>query len=195
MPHNSVHFPQFADVSVLASVFTDLLPAVLSQVKKGLLLADPLYDYCFLSLAHLVSLEHLYNAIHKAVLNEKNGCMRARTLNTEIIFNLSPVNNIMDALKRFGVDENASSVVVVKVFREAVSEEVLERVNSEICALLEAASAQNPPLSDSLLYETFDEGKFKKVYKLNEVRLPENKLEVQGALTRLAVAACQLRGQ
>lgn len=195
MPHKVVEFPQFAGHTVLVSAFTDLQPGVLSRVKNGLLLADPAYDYCFLSTTHLVSLEHLYSAIYRAILNENHNCMRARTLNTEVIFNLSPVNNIMDALKRFGVDENSSSVVVIKVFSKKPSEKTLQETNGAVCALLEAQESQNPALSDELLYETFDVAKFKKVYKLNDVRLPGNGSEVQAALTRLAVAACLLRGQ
>lgn len=196
MAYEKLKLAQFPHYTVLLFLFTDVDSPVLKQVKEQLISGNKDYDFCFLNTQHIISLEQLYNSIHKAILNYEFGNMRAKTLNTEIIFNLSPINNIMDALKRFGVDEACPNLITVKVLPTSECNEVAcKELNTHLMNILSIDDSHNSTLNDELIFNSLvDLKKLKKVYKLNDAKLSEDKSNLQGELTRLTIGACQLRG-
>lgn len=181
-------FPQFPDERILLSYFTNVASANLEHIKSQLISANKDYDYCFLNTNHLVSLEHLRSGIYRAILNYSSQSMKAKTLNTEIIFNLSPVNNIMDSIKRFGVDSNCSNVIVIKVLKAGEDKDEVYKNIGELFT----GEVESKELTDDVMFSLVDMSKFKKVYKLNDAAIQGD--GTQSLWTRLAVSACQLRG-
>ena len=68
-------------------------------------------------------------AANKASLAKSRGCMRTRSVNTEILFNLSSSSNITESLQRFGVGDEDKEVLVVGV--NNTLEDVREVVTGE----------------------------------------------------------------
>ncbi|XP_032819391.2 EKC/KEOPS complex subunit TPRKB [Petromyzon marinus] len=96
-------------------------------------------------------------AAHKAVHLHRLGKLKTKALHSEVIYNLSPSNNISDAFRRFGVADGDTAVLVV-----LVEEEGAERVDP---ASVEAhVNGQRVPAGE--LSALADLARVRKTYKV-----------------------------
>jgi EKC/KEOPS complex subunit CGI121/TPRKB len=105
-------FPQF-DKLIEISLFTEVENA--REIQRELLAGNKDFDFAFVDSANVTSLEHLRAAIYRALLDDQAGQRRTKTIHSEIVFSMSPNNNIMDGLKRFGINAESRAIYVVRV--------------------------------------------------------------------------------
>lgn len=95
-------------------------------------------------------------AANKAVHLQMIGKMKTRSLFSEIIFNLSPTNNISDAFKRFGISDGDSSVLVVLVHNQDEPPPLSD--------IISRVDGQQAPVDD--VSSLSDTAKIKKLFKI-----------------------------
>ncbi|KAG7497458.1 hypothetical protein JOB18_037939 [Solea senegalensis] len=95
-------------------------------------------------------------AANKAVHFQKTGKMKTRSLYSEIIFNLSPTNNISEAFKRFGISDADDSVMIVVVHDKnetQLPQDIAAKVDGRQVPVEDVSSLSDP-------------AKIKKLYKI-----------------------------
>ncbi|XP_029351238.1 EKC/KEOPS complex subunit TPRKB isoform X1 [Echeneis naucrates] len=128
--------------------------------RKRATFTDPECSCFFIGLpfisSQLVSPFQVLVAANKAVHSQKIGKMKTRSLYSEIIFNLSPTNNISEAFKRFGIADGDESVLVVLVHNKDESHHLAD-ITAQVDGL-QVPVDEVSSLSDS--------AKIRKLYKV-----------------------------
>ncbi|KNZ58685.1 uncharacterized protein VP01_1878g6 [Puccinia sorghi] len=72
-------------------------------------------DWAFLDASMITSLQHLVTAVCQALVSRSHGSLKTKTLHSEILWTLSPGSNIMEAIKTFGIGDQTSALLLVKL--------------------------------------------------------------------------------
>jgi EKC/KEOPS complex subunit CGI121/TPRKB len=111
-------FPQF-EYSVLITLFANVENA--AEIRKQLLAGNPDFEYAFLSAKGVQSMEQLMLAVYRAMNDLEAGFLRTKNIHSETVFCMSPNNNIMEALRRFGIDDDTQSFYAIKITKSDVT--------------------------------------------------------------------------
>lgn len=144
--HLDLYLPQFPDSQIFLTLYTNVTNA--STIRSNLLSGNTKYSYAFLDPKSIVSISHVLAAVYRALTERAAGSMRTRTVNSEIVFSMSPSMSIGDGLKRFGSKDDSTSILVVRLFED---EDKCADVTQVLTALDEIVDGDRIPISDSAI--------------------------------------------
>ncbi|KJA18218.1 hypothetical protein HYPSUDRAFT_45553 [Hypholoma sublateritium FD-334 SS-4] len=115
--------------------------------------------FAFVDARLITSKLHLETAIYQAILADSQGALRTRTVHSEILYLLNPTHNITEAIRRYGVSETSTDVIVVRVDSPDVTP---DEVQKKMETVVEATIS---PFGE--LENVTDWASIKRYYKLN----------------------------
>ncbi|KZS94064.1 CGI-121-domain-containing protein, partial [Sistotremastrum niveocremeum HHB9708] len=120
-----------------------------------------LLNYAFVDPTLVTSLTQLQTAVDHALLSSTQSNLRTKTVHSEIIYILNPTNNIMEALRRFGVSKSTRSLILIRVNERPphLSIEELETAMNDL--------VNGEPVELDRLSAVTDWAAVRKMYKLN----------------------------
>ncbi|MCJ1313709.1 hypothetical protein MMC25_007388 [Agyrium rufum] len=148
-----------SDLSVCVALYKDLSNA--KFLRQQLLEGNTDFEYAFIDATSVISPRHLLAAIFRAANDLKNNRIKSRNVHAEIVFALSPNNNIAESFRKFGVTDSTTNLIVVKLVREG--EQQVESVAQHLAKEVEGTAV---PFDEDHLCDLSDVEKIKKIYKL-----------------------------
>ncbi|XP_041636947.1 EKC/KEOPS complex subunit TPRKB [Cheilinus undulatus] len=140
--HLSHELEVFPDHSVTQLLFQDVKNA--TELRQSAM--EGKVHAALINPTMLVNPFQVLVAANKAVHSQRAGKMKTRSLYSEIIFNLSPTNNISEAFKRFGISDDSESVMVVLVHSKDETQplsDIMSRVKGRQVPVEDVSSLSN----------------------------------------------------
>lgn len=133
-----------------------------AYLREQLLAGNSAFEYAFIDASMILSRSHILSACFRALNDHLHGRLKSRNVHSEMVFALSPNNNIGEAFRRFGISDTTTDLLVIKVSTEEKSvtaEEVAQHLS-------EAIQGEEIIFDDEHLAAVCDETRVRKVYKL-----------------------------
>ncbi|KAG0299353.1 hypothetical protein BGZ97_003765 [Linnemannia gamsii] len=100
------------------------------DLKEKLQNQDKSLTFAIVESNLIMDVFQLLLAATKAAHDNETGKLATQTISTEIIYNLSPSKNIAESLKRFGISEDTTSLIAVKIGGNA--DEIMEEMSRTV---------------------------------------------------------------
>ncbi|CAG7850730.1 SubName: Full=Related to ERG20-Farnesyl-pyrophosphate synthetase {ECO:0000313/EMBL:CCA68513.1} [Serendipita indica DSM 11827] len=144
IPHSgaSVFVALFKNVTNAASLKKRLVTASTMAGDEGIA-ERAAVNFAFIDARLVTSKMMLETAIHQALLAEEQGALKTKYIHSEILWFLNPGNNISEAIRRFGVTESSTDIVVLRVFKDSEPRSIDVRKDME-----KVVEGQIAPLED-----------------------------------------------
>ncbi|KAL3425282.1 hypothetical protein PVAG01_02073 [Phlyctema vagabunda] len=153
------HLP--ADHTIHIALFQNVKNA--AYLHQQLLSGNTDFEYAFIDASVILSRLHALAASYRAINDALAQRMKSRNVHSEIVFSLSPNNNIAESFRRFGVTATTQHLLVVKVSTPA-----LPVAADDVRAHLERCVDGDPVrFDDAVLERMTDLPRVRKIYKLN----------------------------
>ncbi|RMZ68520.1 hypothetical protein GMOD_00008229 [Pyrenophora seminiperda CCB06] len=168
----SFTLPHYLAYPVHVGLFTDVVNAAF--LRSQLLDANPDFDYAFLDASMIISPQHLLSATFLALHNFLTSRSKTRTPHSELVFRLSPNNNIGESYKRFGISDTTTTLIAVKLPLSSSGPEgsyskdesiTNESVRKHLESVIEGTCIEIDETGEQLAVSR-DIAKIRKVYKL-----------------------------
>ncbi|RPD62153.1 CGI-121-domain-containing protein [Lentinus tigrinus ALCF2SS1-7] len=114
-------------------------------------------NFAFLDARLICSPLHLQTAVYQAILAQVQGSIRTKTVHSEILWALNPTNNITEAIRRYGVADTTTALIVVRICSPELND-VEKRMSAVVSGTLSSLDA---------LVDITDWASVKKYCKLN----------------------------
>ncbi|GAB7363255.1 hypothetical protein MBLNU230_g3537t1 [Neophaeotheca triangularis] len=196
----TIRLPHLEAYPLTAALFTNVSnPAFLRQ---QLLAGNTDFEYAFLDATLLLSRAHVLAASFKAINAMLDDKLSSRNVHSEIVFNLSPNNNIAESFRRFGVQETTTTLLAIKVHNARTTS--TNPPTSPPTSTPETTTQQHlqsqiqgelQPLTDANLARHTDLSRVRKVYKLDAVPKGDGELRAwRRESERAVLGAVALKG-
>ncbi|RMZ89008.1 hypothetical protein DV736_g3767, partial [Chaetothyriales sp. CBS 134916] len=152
------HMPP--ELVVYAAVFTNVDNAAF--LRERLLAGDTAFEYALLDAATVISRKQVLAATFRALNDYLDDRLKSRNIHSEIVFALSPNNNIGEAFRRFGIQEDTKNMIVLKV--SANPSITLDSVRTHLTSSIKG---EEMPFEDAVVQQCSDLARIRKIYKLN----------------------------
>jgi EKC/KEOPS complex subunit CGI121/TPRKB len=130
-------------------------------LKQQLLDGNVDFEYAFIDASMILTTAHVLAATFRAMNDHLHERLKSRNVHSEIVFALSPNNNIGEAFRKFGIGDTTSDLLVIKVSTSAsvTSESVRTHLRN-------AVEGTCVGFNDENLQAASDLGKIRKAYKV-----------------------------
>mmetsp|Transcript_25643 Transcript_25643/g.44874 ORF Transcript_25643/g.44874 Transcript_25643/m.44874 type:complete len:171 (-) Transcript_25643:4730-5242(-) len=164
----AVDLELFPDSPLHICFYTELVNA--SELKEHV----TEYEFALVNPAFICSIQHVLSAANRAVANRAAGHMKTRALKTELLYYLSPSNNIKETLQRYSIQVESQAILVV-----AFSAEHLQTAHQAIQGRCEG--------SFDKLADYSDQKAIRQIFKIQDPELETDPSLTNAVLSRLAL--------
>ncbi|ELR05343.1 hypothetical protein VC83_06536 [Pseudogymnoascus destructans] len=154
------HLPPGHDVHI--ALFHSITNAAFLHAQ--LLASNTDFEYALVDAGVIVSKVQILAAAFRAINDNLEGRLRTRNVHSEMVFCLSPNNNIAESFRRFGVSPTTTSLIAIKTTTPSSPSSLTPA--SIQAHLASAVEGKQVPFSDEELGMVTDWARVRKVYKL-----------------------------
>ncbi|KAK7536207.1 kinase binding protein CGI-121-domain-containing protein [Phyllosticta citribraziliensis] len=165
---HSLELAHLPDVAVHAALFDHVANA--ADLRRHLLDGNPDYEYAFLDVTTILSTTHVLAAVFRAVNDALHDRLRSRNVHSEVVFCLSPNNNIAESFRRFGIQDSTRALLAIKITSTTPSAPSpfpslpAQTISSHLTANVHGTPL---PFADAAIAPFTDLPRVRKIYKLD----------------------------